>query len=215
MKSKYYQLFLICFFLIDQCNGQSENFDYGTIKDNKYSNAFFKFTMDVPAGWEVQSEQKIKEFRDKGIELISGDDEKLKKAIDASTIVNATMLVVIKMDSIPGYKSNLNIGAVNIKQYPEIKTGYDYLQITKKFLSQGSLVYKDFKNSTVKKSYAGADFYTMECTYIWKSYEVHQTSYSTTKNGFALLFTISYVKDNQKDELEKALQSINFGKSTK
>ena len=221
MKPAYHLFLLIGLFIFTGCTTNPsipEDFDYGTLKGGKYSNNFFKFTMDVPLSWDIQTDKETKEIFENGKRLAAGNDEKLKKSIKASMVTTASLLAAYKYKEgvAENYNPNFVLLAESLKAYPKIKTGSDYLDNVRTVLSSSkNIKYKniDFVNSLDNMS--GATFYKLNAVMVYEGIEINQYYFVTVKNDFALVFIASYIDDAQKAELEKIRKSINFGKSTK
>ena len=187
-------------------------FDYGSIEDNIYQNRFFGLSLTLPDSWVVQTQETLQKMNEAGKELIAGDDENLKQALDANQVTTVNLLGVFQHDV--GVSANFNpsfmLVAENMSRFPNIKSGSDYLFQTRKFLKQSQLTYSymddEFKKTTIGKK----EFYTMKTIISIGNGEVTQVYYSTILNGFCLSAVISYINDTQKTKLENIIHSMKF-----
>jgi len=206
-------LFLLMIFSASCSNdGQPSGFDYGKVENNKYTNSFFDFEMSVPTGWSVQSREQTENLSKVGKDLMAGDDENMKAAIDASTINSANLLAVFKHDlkTAVKYNPNLMMIAENLKNAPDIKTGADYLAHTRNFLKQSQMKHDHIDDASKKEMIGGKEFYSMNVTINYNGMQIHQTYYSSIQKGFSLVATISYIDNTQKKVLQDAVKSISF-----
>lgn len=77
---------------------QPEEFDYGQIENNKYSNSFFNLEMTIPTGWIIQSKEQTENLDKDGKELFVGEDKNLKTAIKRSEGSSAVLVTVFQYE---------------------------------------------------------------------------------------------------------------------
>ncbi len=195
-----------------QMNGKPDNFDYGKVENNVYSNTFFNMKMNLPSGWVVQSQEQMNNLNNAAKNLITGDDTKLKAVIKASEVNSANLLAVFQYEvgSPVDFNPNIMIVAENLKIAPGIKTGSDYLFQTRKLLKQSQLKYDELDSVFAKEVISGVDFYKMNALMKYMGLEIKQVYYSTVMHGFSLGIIISYVTDEQKAVLMKSIDSLEF-----
>ncbi len=193
-------------------NTSQESFDYGKVENSVYSNAFFDLTMNVPEAWMVQSQEQTQLLHERGKDFVAGDDKRLKKAIDASTVNTAYLLTVFKYEvgSAVDYNPSYILMAENIKYAPGIKSGKDYLIHSKKFMERNNVTYKYISDSIEQEFLNGFEFYKMETRIDYYGLIITQLYYSTIKNGFSLCVILSYTDEAQKAELEGVLNSLTI-----
>jgi hypothetical protein len=190
-----------------------EKFDYGTFKGNTYSNAFFKLSVTLPEEWVVQSAEFSKKMKDLGAERIAGDDEGMRKALEKAIEQTGVLITVFKYEvgSPVDYNPSFIIITENVKLYPGIKKGSDYLFNVKKMLKGGAsgsnyTIDNDFKQENID----GRDFYVMHVLSKTLGNEVIQDYYSTIKDGYAVSFILTYINEAQKDELNGIKNTFDF-----
>lgn len=215
MKTSFKLLTLFLAVTLVACNNKPieeiEGFDYGTVKDNEYTNKFFNIKVSVPQGWKVQSQEQNKALMAEGAEMAAGDNAGLKKALKASEVNSASLLTVFQFDvaSTQGYNPNFLMVADNLAKAPMIKTAKDYLDQTKTLMKSSQMPIKTMSDSYEKRTVNGIDFTTMDITMDINGTEVYQKYMCTVKDGFAIGFIYSYVDQNQKSALEKVVSSID------
>ena len=209
---------LLTFFLaitIAACNNKPideiEGFDYGTVKDNEYTNKFFDIKVSIPAGWKVQSQEENKALMADGADLVAGDNATVKKAMKAAEVNSANLLTVFQYatEAAPGYNPNFLMVAENLKNALTIKTAKDYLDQTKTLMRTSQLPIKSINEKYENITVNGIDFTTMDIVMEVEGTEVYQKYICTIKDGFALGFIYSYVDQQQKTMLDKVVQSIS------
>jgi hypothetical protein len=193
-------------------DSEQDNFDYGRVEDGIYFNNYFNFTIDLPAGWVVQSQEQTQKIADMGKNLVAGDDEKLKAAIEATEVNTANLLAVFQYElgAAVQYNPNFMIVAENIKNSPGVKNGSDYLFHSKKLLSQGQFKYDYLSENFENEKISGKEFYKMDAQLNYMGLEIKQVFYSTVLKGFSFNIIVSYVSDEQKEVLTEAINTMSF-----
>ncbi len=195
-------------------NSQSDNFDYGRVENGIYQNKYFDFSIKLPVDWVVQSREQTENLANAGKKLLAGDDENMKAVIKASEVNTANLLAVFQyqLGSAVAYNPNIMIVAENVKNYPGIKKGSDYLFQARRLLQQGNFKYdylsEEFDNEKINTT----DFYKMEAHLNYMGLEIKQIYYSTVLMGFSFNVIVSYVSDEQKKMLLESLNSMSFKK---
>jgi hypothetical protein len=211
--TKYLSIILL-FSLLFSCGKKNQpvNFDYGHVENNSYINSYFGFKIDLPSGWIVQSKEQTAQIAENGKKLVAGDDEKLNAALKASEVNVANLLAVFQYElgSAVEYNPNIMMVAENIKAYPGIKKGSDYLFQARKLIQQGQFKYDYLSEQFKSETISGIEFYTMEGKINYMNLDIKQIYYSTVLKGFCLSIIISYVSDEQYEILKKSLNSLSF-----
>ena len=214
MKMKINLILLLLITLVCSCqsNEKPEGFDYGTVENNLYTNSFFNFKATLPDGWIVQSKKQTEDLVEIGKDMVAGEDENLKAVINASEINSAYLLTVFQYEvgAAVDYNPSLMLIAENLKIAPGIKNGSDYLFQTRKLFEQSQIKYNHIDDTFEKVKIGNRDFYRMNLDINHTGMNIKQSYYSTVINGFSFNAIISYVTDNQKQELEKTLSTFNF-----
>lgn len=209
-----YLIFPLLGFLFFSCGqpGMPQTFDYGSIQDNVYQNDYFNFSVDVPEGWVVQSNEEMQELSDLGTEMIAGDNEEMKRNLAAADINTAYLLTVFKYEvgALVDFNPSYLFVAENISQAPYVRDGSDYLEQSKQLLSQASVEYAFPPVDQPIVTLGGKEFHVMSTIMTYMGTDIYQTYYSRVDNGFALSGIISYGSDEQKAELEALLNTIQF-----
>lgn len=195
-------------------NGKPDNFDYGSVTDNVYTNDFFKCKIKLPENWIIQSKEQTERLADMGKDLVAGEDKKLETVIKASEINTANLLAVFQYElgSAVEYNPNIMIVAENVTNAPGIKKGSDYLFQSRRLLNQSQFQYdylsEDFEDEMIN----GTEFFKMDAHMNYMGLEIKQIYYSTIMSGFSFNVIVSYVNDDQKKVLLESINSMTFEK---
>lgn len=205
------------FFLIlipNVCNSQDKpkDFDYGRVENNKYVNSFFDFEISLHTDWIVKTKEQMESLTKAGKDLVAGDDSKMKAVIKASEINTANLLSVSQFErgSAVEYNPSMVLIAENTKNFPGIKIGSDYLFQTRRLLDQSQLKYDYIDKEFTKEVINGTDFYKMNAEIKYMGLNIKQVYYSTILKGFSFNVIISYINDQQKQDLLKSINSMKF-----
>lgn len=207
---------IICFVAVSllQCksSGKPEGFDYGSVEDNMYSNEFFAMTMETPEGWAVQSSEAMEQMSEAGRDMIVGDDAVKKAQLKISEINTANLFSAFQQEvgtPTDGFNANLILVAENLRLAPGVKSGADYLKLTKKLLEQAPIGY-NFPSEITSTTLGGKSFDYMDATLNSQGMQIKQRYYSTILNGFSFCAIISYGNEEQKEILLSSLETMNF-----
>lgn len=211
---------LILGMLILSCNDnnndkkQSDNFDYGYVENDIYTNEFFGATVNLPEAWIVQSKEQVENISNTGKNLIAGDNDNLKAAIKASEINSVNLLAAFEneLGAAVDYNPSIMIIAENIKNLPGIKNGSDYLFQARRLIQQGQVKYDYLSENFEREIINETEFYKMKAEINYMGIEINQIYYSSIIKGFSFNVIISYVSDEQKEVLLKSLNSLKFKK---
>jgi hypothetical protein len=200
--------------ILNGCSDQDKpkNFDYGHVENGKYVNSYFNFEITLPTGWFVQTKEQMDEMTNSGQDLIAGDDSKMKAVFEASKVNVANLLSVFQFEQGAPVEYNpcFSLVAENIKKFPGIKTGSDYLFQTRKILEQSQIKYDHIDKEFSKEVINGTDFYKMNAEIEYTGLNIKQIYYSAIIKGFSFNLIISYINDQQEQDLLKAVNSMKF-----
>lgn len=192
--------------------GQEANkgFDYGIVSEGVYTNSFFEMKITFDPSWVVQSQEQVDQLVEKGQDLIT-DDEELKKSIEASSITTAYLLTIFKYEVGTAVASNPAFIAVaeNVKSFPEIKSGEEYLLQVKELLAQSQLSYS-FDKEIYEKKIGNLKFSVLEAEMDVYGSKIVQEYISVITDGFCLSYILTYTDDNEKKELYRIIDNIKL-----
>ena len=189
-------------------------FDYGHVENNKYFNSFFDLEILLPQDWVVQSKEKSEEIAKLGKDIAVGDDNNLKAEIEASEINSANLLAVFEYEvgAAVDYNPSFVLVAENLINAPGVKNGSDYLFQTRKLLKQSQMHYAYIDEEFEREVINDQEFYSMNCQIEYMGFHIYQKYFSTIQNGFCISAIISFVDEEQKNDLEQIVKAIVFDK---
>ena len=196
--------------ILNSC-GQKEkpdNFDYGKVIDNVYTNTYFNLTMDIPIDWVILDQKQRKVL----LEENSNSEDKTTKA---SEISEANLLNVFQynLGAAVDFNPSIMVFTENNNSKSEIViTGAEYLKNAKKFLMQTQLQYEYISESIEMETINKIDFYKIEAHTLTAGDSIKQRYYATVINGFSLFFLITYTTEEQEAILLNAIHSITMKK---
>jgi hypothetical protein len=116
----------------------SDEIGFGEYSDGVYSNDYLGFNISLPSDWNIQNSEQRTELIKKGAEVVADDDSNLKRIVKTSELQTVNLFSVFKFLQGAPVNFNPSIIAVaeNVKAFPGIKRGSDYLFIRKHFCNQ-------------------------------------------------------------------------------
>jgi hypothetical protein len=185
------------------------------IKGDRYENAFFGFSMEKPKDWHSASPVEMESILRIARLILEINKDKLTEAVPNSSA--ESMQPLFFFSQFPLYtgngKSNPSIMAIveNITVYPGVKTGCDYLNITKLLYKKLSINAKfigkcrevdvnaqKFQTQTIHMNIPGVSI-------------IKQTVYvKLMKQGYILSNILTYFDRNTKTKLENVMNTLKF-----
>jgi len=208
-------IFITAFFLLfascKQFTGIPDDFDYGKIENNIYTNNFFGFKFPVNNGWEALNKMYLDSLRSEGLKQISDGNPELEKSFETSEIKTANLVSLIKVDTVlfQMYSANLAFIAENLKLAIHIKDGKSYLESAQKYMLKSG-INAEIVGPITEYEIGKKKFFTMEVVNEYSGMEVHQDFYAIIINGFGLSFIGSWVNDEQRESIRQMLTEITF-----
>lgn len=206
MKSYFFPIGLLLLHLI-ACQSSppkeatQEAFELGTITTGHYHNAYFGLDIYFDPTWNVQEEEQLELMEQAGEELLVGDNETLKAALDAATINTAYLLTIFKypLGTRVDYNPNFVALVENVSNFSDIETGANYLFHVQQLLAQTAL---EYQFEEVYEQRVGTKiFHVLDLTAHHKGMDIQQSYWSTIEKGFCLSFILSYHSEQEKEEL--------------
>ncbi len=217
MKNYFKLIVLFTVISITGCNNkpitEEKGFEYGGVKNGRYTNKFFDIQMKVPQGWDIQNKEESDAIMEEGKDMVAGDNKQMKAALKASEINTASLLTVFKYK--PGtntteFNPSIMMVAENLKNARGVKSGDDYLAQSRKLMMAGQVKYDQIDETFAKRDINGWEFYAMNVTGTFNNIEVKQVYLATVKDGFAIGLIYSFADSAQKAELEKWINTIDY-----
>lgn len=211
MFKKIFLLLGLSLFLV-ACDSKTEkSLGYGEVSNGVYSNDYFKFSVNLPNDWVIQSQAALNEVIEKGSDVFAGDDEVLKSALKASEQDTVNMLAILKFEqgSPEPFNPSFIVVAENISSAPGVKTGADYHYHAKKLLQSGQIPY-EFPNEIFSRDVSGVTFDVMPTQIPFYTSNIFQEYYATKINDHIFMFILSYSTESEKQELEAILSGVTL-----
>lgn len=184
-----------------QAEPMEEAFELGTTTAGHYHNDYFDLDIYFDATWEVQEKEQLELMEEAGEEMLVGDNEELKAVLDAATVNTAYLLTIFKHPLGAKVEYNPNFVALveNVRNFPNIETGADYLVHVQQLLGQTAL---EYQFEEVYEQRVGTKiFHVLEVTANYMGTTIKQSYWCTLEKGFCLSFILSYHTEKQKEEL--------------
>lgn len=206
MKLKHLYLMLFLSFTFAACNKNDKNrqdFDYGTIEEGIYHNSYFNFSVAVPSGWATLSQKQNQNLMNKNSSNIS-DASKITTVI----LLTASQFELGATDSV--FNSNMLLLAENVTGNTRIRSGADYLKLTRQALEKEP-VKREYPDKLMSaKLINGTEFTTMRVITTDDNRTYSQEYYTMLVDDFALTAILTYATENERAILENALSTIKF-----
>lgn len=209
----YLLLVLLTVSCMETKPGLPETFDYGTTTRTAYKNNYLGLEVRFDTSWMVQEQQLVDDLMDEGTDLLVGDNENMRQAIEASKVNSAYLLTLSKHGIGADVLSNpsLLLIAENTKNYPSIKTGEDYLKSVSKLLRESQVDY-EIEDEFVEKTIGNAQFHVMKASLYQPGliFQVKQEYLATIKRGFCVGFVITYYMEDEREELYQIIDRVKM-----
>jgi len=191
--------------------GIPDNFDYGTFENNTYKNKFFGMTLEIPEGWDVQSEAEQKALLEEAQKELN--NKEFDKMMKTAEITSADLLMASQFDT-QTYadpevlNANFNLTTENIS-LTSIKDGKDYLDATRKTLIESQMPVKA-NDETKSIDVDGKTFYYFDAVMTMNGIDIKQRYMATVMNGFSLIYVATYGTEDQLEKLMDILKTTKF-----
>lgn len=205
---------LACFCLVISFGFKAKSGEdmLGEIKNDRYTNKYFGFSLSVPPSWSIQDNEANEKIMKKGRENIANGDEDLEEAMEASQLDVLNLLTMFEQPvgtNVDSYNPSFACVAEKISNAPQIKTGKDYLSSTKKLLQNSNMPY-EFSKEIYSKKISNKGIDVMEASVKYDDLVIKQKFYATIIKGYAIGFVISYTSEEEHAKLDKIVNSFKF-----
>jgi hypothetical protein len=180
-----------------------------TIAGNKFTNEFFNISVEKPEGWYAADNKEADAQRERGGEMIAGDDKNMKAMVNAAQQKTTPLFSFFEVPPGTPGKANSNIIAIaeDIKGAPGVKTGCDYLTLAKN-LSAKSQVKIEFSDKCETKSINGTDFNFVDAQISMGSQTIKQRYFAMIRNEHAISMVQTFADDSGKAKVDKVLETV-------
>ncbi|KXK00679.1 MAG: hypothetical protein UZ17_ACD001002022 [Acidobacteria bacterium OLB17] len=181
--------------------------DAGSVIGRSYINPTLSFQVTFPDSWLIPGPDFEDYMKSAGFDLHTINTEALGPVAKARFAKNVTVLLTAYR-SMPGTPDNtfFIIAAEDISAVPAIKDAVDYIDVVRAGLLKAKLP-AGFKVGETDAEKLGA----MQFAFLDASSGTQKRRlYATVRKGYAVLFTVSYVKDEDLVVARKVLETGDF-----
>lgn len=181
--------------------------DKGVFRSEK-----FGLSIRQPDGWYAEAPEKLWEVSQEGLDLIARDESERKQMGETFEEVTYPMFTFLETppEKAGSFNASLNVAAENIRSSPQVARGSQYLDAVKNMLQATPMGYR-FEDMELGVDIGGKTFDRLKTAANPAPYIViRQDYYAMVEDGFAIIVIATYMNDDQKDTLEKAIGTIRF-----
>jgi len=184
--------------------------DKGSISGRTYTNKNLNFSITFPDTWLVPDSDFEDYMKKQGFDLSLKAPDNLgmgeKARINQS--LKRVEVLVTAYRSMPGSTDNaiMRVSAEDLKTNPQIKDAVDYIDAMRVMFRTMKLT-PDLKYSETEAEKLGSHQFAFIDV---SSNAGKKRLYATVRNGFAILFTLSYRDDNDLQAMRQILTDGNF-----
>ncbi len=184
--------------------------DPGKTSGKTYRNDTFRFEITFPDTWLIPDSDFEAYMKAQGFDLSMKAPENMN-AVDRvrmnKALQRVTMLVTAYR-SLPGSEENaiMRVAAENLKDQPQIADAVDYVDAIRSMYA-GMRLPADFKYSDTQAEKLGRHQFAFIDT---ETKEGTKRTYVTVRDGYALLFTLTYTLKEDLETMRKVLADGTF-----
>ena len=156
---------------------------------NQYHNAFFGVRVEKPEGWYSQPPEETIALQQRGTAALANEEEGMKAMIEASLQQSTPIFGFFEVP--PGTPERLNPNvmsvAENLKGFPGIASGCDYLAQVRSLLEQGRMQYQ-FSPDCETRQLGGRELSMIEGRLEMAGVNITQRYYALLRDEYAIAF---------------------------
>lgn len=175
-----------------------EGFNYGKLSDTSYVNAFFDIKLFFNPSWVIIDDSTNKVYNTLGAEKgFVGDKGNMNPV---STGVELLSISKYELEHTRNENPALKVIAEQVKNIPEIKSGKDYLEKAKAYLSNSNQVYNI--GEVQEAEIFGKTYYTLKVQIpTLDKHPYFQEFFTSVVSGFTITLVLSYESKAGRNEL--------------
>lgn len=179
--------------------------------DGSFKSDFFGMSLRAPSSWVLASGDEALKILNNGSEMVAGDDEEMKKKMDASTVASLPIFFLSKYAMSEGRSDNIYVSSIaeNVAAFPFVKGGAEYFDNMKQ-LAANSATLINFGEEYETKYLGGVAFTKMSASISLPGATVKQDYYATRRGDHMISIVASYLSDDEKFMLDGIIGSIQF-----
>ena len=182
----------------------------GTVAGRTYTNTTFHFEVTFPDTWLIPGDDFDAYMKKQGFDLSLKAPDSLTPATKARVNRSLAQVSVLltAYRSMPGTPDNaiVRISVEDLSANPQIKDAVDYFDAMRTTFASMRLP-ADFKYSETQAEKLGSQQFGFLDT---SSKDGKKRMYATVRNGFAIMFTLTYKSDDDLKTFRDVLGSGNF-----
>jgi len=184
--------------------------DKGSVSGRTYANETFRFEVTFPDTWLLPGDDFEDFMRSKGIDMSLKAPDSLPPASRAkmNSALQRVIVLATAYRSMPGTAGNaiVRISAEDLSANPQIKDAVDYFDAMRASFVAMRLP-ADFKYSETQAEKLGMQqFGFLDVT----TKDGKKRMYATVRNGYAIMFTLTYSSDDDLATFRSVLAGGNF-----
>jgi len=184
--------------------------DRGNLSGRTYTNETLNFSFTLPDTWLVQNNNFEDDMKKEEFQFSLGAPDSQAQAARArmNRSLNRVGVLITAYRQMPGSKEIvvLRVTAEDLTANPQIKDAVDYFDAIRASYRAMKLP-ADFKYSeTTAEQLGKKQFGVLDVT----SNAGKKRMYATVRNGFAIMFTLSYISDDDLQTIRQILAGGNF-----
>ena len=182
--------------------------DRGTVSGRTYTNEQFNFEITFPDTWLIPGDDFEDYMKKQGVDLDLKAPDSLPPGPKAKVNQAIKNILLTAFRSMPGTADNavVRLSVEDLAENPQIKDAVDYFDAIRATYALMK-VPVDFKYSETQAEKLGDKQFGYLDTSILGD---KRRMYATVRNGYAIMFTISYTKDEDLQTLRHVLEEGNF-----
>lgn len=178
----------------------------GTTDKGIYNNEYLNMSVKIPQEWVIQDNSTVLELIAQLVDKASADE--LSNSLKSFLCLMASKYA---MGAPVEFNPNMSLGIENVSLLAGISKGSDYLFFLEKAITQVNPGYT-FEDQIETVVLDGISFDTRKGVINVADREIKQKIYCTIYKGFSVFFTLSYSTEEELQELETILKTIDFVK---
>ena len=184
--------------------------ELGNVSGRTYSNTVHGFRIAFPDTWVIADRDYEDVVKSKGFDISLKAPENLSgpAKLQVEKALENVKLLVTAYRSSPGSTDNaiLRVSVEDLRTVPAVKDAVDYFDLMRSQFAVMKLP-ADFKYSETQAEKLGAKQFAFLDT---SSTAGKKRMYATVRNGFAIMFTLSYTRPEDIATMRQILATGNF-----
>ena len=187
-----------------------ETDEFGDVSGRTYSNSVYGFRITVPETWLISGRDFEDVVRSSGYDISLKAPDNLSGAskLQVEKALERVKVLLTAYRSMPGSTDNaiLRVSVEDLRTTPAVKDAVDYFDLMRSQFAVMKLP-ADFKYSETQAEKLGPKQFAFLDT---SSNAGKKRMYATVRNGYALMFTLSYAKPEDLAAIRQILSTGNF-----